>query len=90
MEPKGTSAFLFSEFEPLRASDMGTALQETLLTIGALRERTRISIATLKRYADAGWIEHQIDTRGTRLFPPSAVEQARRVLAARTKRKCAA
>lgn len=55
-----------------------------LLTLGALREKTGISFPTLRRYADAGWIDCQLDSTGRRIFQEKAIEQARTVYASRT------
>jgi DNA-binding transcriptional MerR regulator len=57
-----------------------------LLTLGALREATGISFPTLRRYADAGWIDCEVDSSGRRIFTAEAVEQARRVYESRTAR----
>jgi len=58
-----------------------------LLTIGALRKETRISLPTLRRYADAGWIDCVIDSSGRRIFTAEAILQARRVYMNRTNGK---
>jgi DNA-binding transcriptional MerR regulator len=58
-----------------------------LLTLGGLRKETGISFQTLRRYADAGWIECEIDSSGRRIFTPDAVDQALRVFESRTSRK---
>ena len=50
-----------------------------LLTIGALRTATGISLPTLRRYGDAGLIECTVDSAGRRLFPRQAVDQAKQV-----------
>ena len=55
-----------------------------LLTLGAIREKTGISFPTLRRYADAGWIDCEMDSSGRRIFREEAIEQARRVYANRT------
>ena len=49
----------------------------TLFTMGALQKRTGISAPTLRHYADAGWIECQVDSSGRRLFTGKSVRQAR-------------
>jgi len=59
---------------------------EQLLTLGALNKATGISLPTLRRYADAGWIGCQVDSTGRRLFKSAAIEEARVVLARRTQR----
>ncbi len=61
-----------------------------LLTIGALRKETGYSLPTLRRYADAGWIDCEMDSSGRRIFREEAVEQARRVYANRTGKDLAA
>ena len=60
------------------------------LTIGAVREQTGISTQTLRRYADAGWIDCQLDSTGHRIFQEKAVEQARLVFERRTGKDLAA
>ena len=57
-----------------------------LLTLGALRKETKISFPTLRRYADAGWIDCEVDSSGRRIFTEEAIEQARRVYESRTSR----
>ncbi len=59
------------------------------LTIGAVREQTGISTQTLRRYADAAWIDCQVDSTGRRIFTEKAVEQARRVYELRTGKQAA-
>lgn len=59
------------------------------LTIGAVREQTGISTQTLRRYADAGWIDCEVDSTGRRIFTEKAVEQARRVYEIRTGKRAA-
>ena len=56
------------------------------LTIGAVREQTGISTQTLRRYADAGWIDCEQDSSGRRLFYEGAVKQAREVFDRRNAR----
>ncbi len=58
-----------------------------LLTIGKLHRETKISPPTLRRYADAGWIDCVIDSSGRRIFTAEAIKQARRVYMNRTNRK---
>ena len=58
-----------------------------LLTLGALRKETGISPQTLRRYADAGWIDCEVDSTGRRLFRIDAIDQAHRVFRSRTSRK---
>ena len=59
-----------------------------LLTLGALRKETGISFPTLRRYADAGWIDCEMDSSGRRIFTVEAIEQARRVYKSRMARNC--
>jgi DNA-binding transcriptional MerR regulator len=54
-----------------------------LFTMGALQKQTGISAPTLRHYADAGWIECEIDSTGRRLFTGKAVRQAISVYARR-------
>lgn len=57
-----------------------------LLTLGALRKETGISFQTLRRYADAGWVDCEMDSSGRRIFTVEAIEQARLVFESRTTR----
>jgi DNA-binding transcriptional MerR regulator len=58
-----------------------------LLTLGALRKETGISLQTLRRYADAGWIDCELDSTGRRIFTIEAIAQARQVFESRTSRR---
>jgi len=58
-----------------------------LLTLGALRKETGISLQTLRRYADAGWIDCELDSTGRRIFTIEAIDQARKVFESRTARR---
>lgn len=60
-----------------------------LLTLGALRKETGISFPTLRRYADAGWIDCEVDSSGRRIFTKTAIEQARCVYKSRTNQNVA-
>jgi len=60
------------------------------LTIGALAEAANISPPTLRRYADAGWVDCELDSSGRRIFREAAVEQARKVFARRNQPRKAA
>ncbi len=57
-----------------------------LLTLGALRKETGISFPTLRHYADAGWIDCEMDSSGRRIFTEAAIVQARDVYKSRTTR----
>jgi len=61
-----------------------------LLTIGALQKATAISMPTLRRYADAGWIDCELDSSGRRIFQEQAIVQARSVYLRRTGRQALA
>ena len=58
-----------------------------LLTLGALKRETGISHQTLRRYADAGWIDCVMDSSGRRIFTDEAIEQARQVFETRNSRR---
>lgn len=61
-------------------------MSQLLLTLPELSRRARISLPTLRLYADSGLVPCFKDTRGVRLFHETAVGQARAVLESRTRR----
>jgi len=58
----------------------------TRLTVGAMVRKAGLSAPTIRLYADSGLIPCEADSTGRRLFPPMAVEMAKRVHAERMAR----
>ena len=58
----------------------------TPLAMGAMVRQTGLSPPTLRLYADAGLIPCEVDSTGRRLFPPMAIEMAKRIHAERLAR----
>lgn len=49
------------------------------LTTGGVAKASDTCQATIRRYADAGWITCQFDSAGRRLFSPRVVGQVREI-----------
>lgn len=58
-------------------------MAESYDTTGELARQSRVMPTTVRKYADAGWLEFSVASDGTRLFRPGQAERVREILAQR-------